>query len=248
MTTLLLHGFTGSPASFDAIVAGLPRSERTLRPMISGHGIAPALATGFAGELSRIAAFLRAEDAAPEGGIHVVGYSLGARLALGLALEHPTLVCRLTLIGPSAGIEAPEARHARTVADDALASMLRCQGLRPFLDHWEALPLFATQRRLPEPVRAARRAERESHDPDALAQALAGLSKGRMPSYASRLGELHVPVTLVAGELDLKFVEEARAMATRIRNAKVVVVPGAGHDVVLEEPSALLGLLNGESA
>lgn len=240
MTFLFLHGFTGTPASFDAIVRALPRHARALRPAISGHGTNTTIATGFKEEIARLARFVASEDAAS---LHVVGYSLGARLALGFALEHPDAVRRLTLIGPCAGLADPQARHARAVADDALASVLRCEGLTPFIERWQSQPLFATQAHLPPDVRANKFVERTSHDPDALAAALAALSKGRMPSYWDRLGEVKVPTDLVVGALDTKFLEEAQAMAERLPRARMFVVPEAGHDVVLERPAALTAIL-----
>lgn len=245
MTFLFLHGFTGTPASFDAIVEDLPRHARVLRPSISGHGTNVSIATGFCEELSRLARFVRAEDATS---LHVAGYSLGARLALGFALEHPELVRRLTLIAPAAGLADADARHARAVADDSLAALLRCQGLTPFLERWEAQPLFASQRLLPAQARAKKFVERSSHDPDALAASLAALSKGRMPSYWERLGELRMPVTLVAGALDTKFVSEARAIQERVAHAELFVVPDAGHDVVLERPAELSAILRRDFA
>lgn len=238
MTTLLLHGFTGSPASFDRLA--LPRHERVLRPALVGHASNTSVASGFREEVAKLAAYVRAEDAAD---LHVIGYSLGARLGLALTLEAPELVRRLTLIGGSAGIEDPDQRHARTIADDSMVALLRCQGIPAFLERWLAQPALSGQHALPAPLRADKFVERNSHDPHTLAAALAALSKGRMPSYWPRLGELTVPTTLIVGEHDPKFVAEAHAMAARIADAKVIVIEGAGHDVVLEQPDALSALL-----
>ena len=238
MTTLLLHGFTGSPASFDRL--SLPRRERVLRPALVGHASNTSVASGFREEVQKLAAYVRSEDA---GDLHVIGYSLGARLALGLALDAPELVRRLTMIGGSAGIEDPERRHARAVADDSMAALLRCQGIPAFLERWLAQPALSGQQDLPAPLRADKFVERNSHDPDTLAIALAALSKGRMPSYWPRLGELAVPTTLIVGEHDANFVTEAHAMAAQIRDATVIIVEGAGHDVVLEKPTELSALL-----
>lgn len=245
MTYLFLHGFTGSPASFDPIAARLASSCRILRPFLSGHGPEGRIVPTFDAEVDRLAAFVRAEAASD---LHVLGYSLGARVALGLALRAPELVRRLTLVGASAGIEDPEERHARATADDALAALLMSEGLEAFAGRWEAQPLFATQAELPEPIRAGRQRERRAHDPDALAAALAALSKGRMPSLWPRLSEIAVPVALVVGERDPKFRAEATRMAERLPRATVHVVGGAGHDVGLEQPDALAALLTDEAA
>ncbi len=238
MTTLLLHGFTGSPASFDRLA--LPRHERVLKPALVGHASNTSVASGFLDEVRKLADYVRSEDAAQ---LHVIGYSLGARLALGLTLEAPELVRRLTMIGGSAGIDDETQRHKRKVADDAMAAVLRCQGIPAFLDRWLAQPALSGQHALPAPLRADKYVERTSHDPDTLAIALAALSKGRMPSYWPRLSELAVPTTLIVGEHDPKFVAEAHAMAERIRDANVIVIEGAGHDVVLEKPEQLSAIL-----
>lgn len=244
MTDLFLHGFTGSPASFDEIAARLPSSARILRPYLSGHGPEGRTVAGFDAEVDRLARFVRAEAASD---LHVLGYSLGARLALGLALRAPELVRRLTLVGASAGIEDEAERHARAAADDALAALLMSEGLEAFAQRWEAQPLFASQAALPEAVRARRQRERRSHDPDALAAALAALSKGRMPPLWSRLPSVTVPVALVVGEHDPKFRAEAERMAARLPHARVHVVASAGHDVGLERPAELAALLGGDA-
>lgn len=242
MTYLFLHGFTGSPAAFDPIVAQLPTHARVLRPHLVGHGPASRAASTFDAEVERLIAFVRSEAA---DALDVVGYSLGARLGLGLALRAPELVRALTLVGGSPGIEDEAERRARASADDALASVLMTEGLEAFLTRWEAQPIFATQAELPADVLSARRRERRVHDPDTLASALAALSKGRMPSLWSRLATLTMPVRLVVGERDAKFVAEAARMQALIPQARTHVVAGAGHDVVLERPEVLGAILLG---
>ena len=240
MSGLWLHGFTGSPAAFDAVLAARPGPVPPCRPALAGHGLAPAPVASFEAEVDRLAGI--AEEAGP-GPLHLLGYSLGARFALALALAYPRRVRALTLIGASPGIDDPAERRMRAEADDRLAALLEHEGLPAFVERWQAQPLFASQAALPEPLRRAREAERLAHVPHALAAALRAFSKGRMPSLWPRLPALELPVTLVVGALDGKFLVEDERTAARLPHARVVVVPAAGHDVGLEQPAALAALL-----
>jgi pimeloyl-ACP methyl ester carboxylesterase len=114
--------------------------------------------------------------------------------------------------------------------------------MEAFAREWEQLDVFVTQS--PE-VRALARADRLRNDPRALAAALRGLGAGAMEPLWDRLGELDVPVTLVVGERDEKFVRIARDMERRLADAELVIVDGAGHAVHLERPEAVAELLRG---
>lgn len=225
----MLHGFTGSPASWDAVLALLPE-RRTLRPALLGHGAPPPEATTFAGEIARLAELLPAEP------VHLAGYSLGARVALSLALAHPARVRRLTVIGVHPGLPTKEERQTRRDGDARWRQVLTEDGIERFVRAWEALPLFATQRRLPAELTAAHRAARLRHDPHALARSLEVLGLGEMPDCRPGLARLTMPVTLMAGELDEKFVTLAHELALALPHATLRTVPGAGHDLLLERP------------
>lgn len=226
---VLLHGFTGAPASFDAVLALLP-GRRALCPALLGHGVSAPGVESFEGEVERLASLLPPEPA------HVVGYSLGARLALGLALRHPQTVAQLSLIGVNPGLSDETERLARRRADAALAELLETQGLAAFLAVWEAQPLFATQDRLDPALRAARLTLRRSHDPRELARSLRVTGLSEMPSYWPELPHLSAPLTLLAGEHDPKFSAIARAVHARAPRSRLVIAPGAGHDLLLERP------------
>ena len=96
---LMLHGFAGSPRSWDAVLADAQLGRRPVTPHLPGHGDAPTIAGGFDAVVDHLAAAL---DPEPHG---VVGYSLGARLALGLAVRHPRRVERLLLVGVNPGLD-----------------------------------------------------------------------------------------------------------------------------------------------
>lgn len=233
---LLLHGFTGTASSFEGIRAALPAGSPVLAPALVGHGTPPTAmhVTTFEGEVDRLEALLPASGPAL-----VVGYSLGARLAFGLLARHPRRVRGLVAISGSTGLPSEEERTARRRHDEALAALLEREGLEVFLRHWEAQPLFDTQRALPEAIRAAERARRASHTAQGLAHSLRSTGLAQMPDYRDALSAREHPVELVCGASDARFCGLANAVAARLRRAQVTRVPGAGHNPLIEAPQAV---------
>lgn len=233
---LLIHGFTGAPSSFDAVVRALPAGVRVVAPLVVGHGAPPTAldVQSFEAEVDRLAALLPPEEPAV-----VAGYSLGARLAFGILAKHPARVRALVSVSGSTGLANAEERAARRESDRALAERLTRDGLEAFVEHWEALPLFATQAKLPASLRAAERVRRLSHTAAGLAHSLRCTGLGEMPDYLPALARLPRPVELLAGELDAKFRALALGIAGALTNARATFVPGAGHNLLLEHPVAV---------
>jgi 2-succinyl-6-hydroxy-2,4-cyclohexadiene-1-carboxylate synthase len=201
-----------------------------LRPPLLGHGAPPPEARTFTEEVARLASLL------PDEPVHLAGYSLGARLALSLALARPERVRRLTVIGVHPGLPTNKEKDTRRESDAAWRRMLTEGSLQAFVAAWEAQPLFATQRELPAAVTAAHREARLRHDPQGLARSLEVLGLGEMPDCRAALARLTLPVTLMAGERDEKFLGLARELARALPHAALRVAPGAGHDLLLERP------------
>jgi 2-succinyl-6-hydroxy-2,4-cyclohexadiene-1-carboxylate synthase len=165
-----------------------------------------------------------------------VGYSMGGRLALGLALAHPELVKRLVLVSAGAGIAHPDDREMRSAQDRRWAEIVRSSGVEAFLDKWLDQPLF-------DNLGPAARSNR-IQDPERIGSQLEVLGQAQMPSYWERLAEIEVSVTVLAGELDSKYVQIGEAMQASIGpNAGLDVVIGAGHSLVLQAPEIIAGLL-----
>ena len=240
MKVLLLHGFAGTPAAWDAIAAPLERAGHVaIRPYVGGHGGRP-LGASFTEEVDRLAGVVRSET---DGPLHVGGYSLGGRLAFGLLARHAALVSGATIVSANPGLADESERPARAAGDDRWADLIAREGIERFITEWERQPLFASQAALPAEVRALQHAWRTEHDAAALAEAMRTLSLARMPDFTPALADVDLPVTLVTGSLDAKFDAIAKALAPRLRRATHVVVPGAGHNVILERPEAVADVL-----
>jgi len=238
---VLLHGFTQGPGSWDPVVAGLDPSYEIVRVTLPGHGPAGSASArarlGFEAAAAAVADAV-AEVAGPNPATWM-GYSLGGRLALRVALDRPELVDSLVLLGATAGIEEADARAARIEIDERLAAGLERKGVEQFIDGWLAQALFA---RLPRSDAGVE--ERRLGTVDGLAAALRLLGTGAQEPVWDRLGEIGVPVLLLAGEHDTKFSALAFRMATGIgENAGITFIPGAGHAAHLERPRSVATIL-----
>jgi 2-succinyl-6-hydroxy-2,4-cyclohexadiene-1-carboxylate synthase len=241
---VLLHGFTGSPASFGELVAALRARRAGLRiacPWLLGHGSTPALGPGrFEAEVDRLAALLRAERLS---GAHLCGYSLGARVALGLLARHPQLFSGVTLIGVNPGLGDVGERAARVGNDERWAQVLLRQGVHDFTSAWQSQPLFESQAQLSGTRLAEQQHIRASHTARGLAHALRVLGLGRMPDYRGVLCSSSLRVRLLVGALDGKFLAIARQLRAISGRAELDCVPGVGHNVLLEAPGHVAGVL-----
>lgn len=247
---VLLHGFTGSTASWAAHIPGFAERHTTVAIDLLGHGQSEAPANP---ERYRI------EDAARDVlgvldhlGVErtaVLGYSMGGRLALFLATVAPDRVGALVLESASPGLRDSAERQRRAAEDSARAEMIERGGVAAFVDRWEQHPMFASQTRLPEAQRAALRAQRLAQSAPGLANSLRGLGQGAQPSLCDRLPMLPMPTLLIVGALDPEYCALGREMRRLIPDAQLVVVPDAGHTVHLEQPElfrrAVLGFLEG---
>jgi len=238
---VLLHGFTQGPGSWDRLLASLDPSLEVVRVTLPGHGPAEGgsahVRLPFEAAAGAVADAVAA-TAGPEPATWF-GYSLGGRLALRAALDRPDLVGALVLLGATAGIEDAAARADRVEIDERLASGLERQGVERFVDGWLAQKLFARLSRT-----AAGVEERRAGTVAGLASALRLLGTGVQEPVWDRLGEIEVPVLLMAGEHDSKFAALAFRLAAGIGpSAGITFVPGAGHAAHLERPRSVATIL-----
>jgi 2-succinyl-6-hydroxy-2,4-cyclohexadiene-1-carboxylate synthase len=236
--TVLLHGFLGAPTAWDEVVRFLEPTGEVLAPALPCHGLRPWVpsCTTFDETVDAFAERLPARA-------HLVGYSMGARVALGITARHPARAASLTVVGLHPGLEDDAERRARRAWDEGLARDVETKDLGAFVDAWEKLPLWDTQRALPDAVRARRREERLAQVPTALAWALRTLGLGAMPPMWDALAAQAVPVHLITGARDEKFTTIAQLALERAPRCRHTAIGGVGHDVGLEAPRAFASIL-----
>ncbi len=239
---VLLHGFTGSTQSVREIAAALARRFRTLCVDLVGHGRSDAPDDPGAYALPRCARQVAGVvEALATRRAHLLGYSMGGRVALALCAAQPERVASALLVGASAGIADAQARARRRRSDAALAERIEREGVPAFVDAWMAQPLFESQRRRLSAARlAAARAQRLDNRAVGLANSLRAMGSGAQEPLHGQLATLHTPVCLVTGAEDTRFRAIAADLAGRMPAAQVHEIPEAGHAAHLENPRAFL--------
>ena len=235
-TLVLLHGFTGSTKTWTHLANALPNVHVIAIDCI-GHGQtdAPAHLAPYTMD-AQIEALQAIFDQLQLTSFMLLGYSMGGRIALSYTCRYPQRVTQLMLESASPGLMDDGDRQARKKADEALADKIMRNGVPSFVEAWANIPLFATQKSLPFDVQQAIWEERIHQRGIGLANSLRGMGTGVMPPLWDALSQLPLPVTLITGELDHKFVQLNKKMEKSLRNAKHVIIPAVGHAIHVENP------------
>lgn len=228
---VLLHGFTQTGRSWGPVAEALAGSHVVITPDAPGHGRSASMRVDLRTGAEALAGAIGPAD--------WVGYSMGGRFALHVALQRPDVVRKLVLVSTTAGLDDPAERAQRRAGDEALAARIETEGVAPFVAWWLTLPLFATL-----PATAAALETRLGHDPAGLASSLRLAGTGTQEPLWDRLGALTMPVLVVTGALDRAYTERGHRLVEAIGpNARLAVLPDAGHACHLEAPKPFTDLL-----
>ena len=248
-TVLVLHGFTGSGAAMAPLWERLRDRYTVLAPDLLGHGRSPApLDLSEYTTQAAVRQLAEVLDRHRTASAHVVGYSMGGRLALALACAAPERVASVAVVGASAGIPDDRERTERRRRDKALADRIEADGIEAFVDHWMELPLFASQQRLGADHLDRMRTQRLDNRPVGLAMSLRGSGTGAQPPLHDDLARSSVPFLFVAGAEDAKFAALARQLAGIAPVGSVATIEGAGHAAHLEQPDAVVAAVSAHFA
>ncbi|PZU94941.1 MAG: 2-succinyl-6-hydroxy-2,4-cyclohexadiene-1-carboxylate synthase [Pseudanabaena sp.] len=184
---------------------------------------------------------------------HLVGYSMGGRLALYLAIFYPEYFRKAAIESASAGLTSESARLSRQEQDFLLAHKLETmkpsfdgvaalhhQNLEQtkffelFLESWYQQSIFGNLRSHPNFPQML--AQRLNNSPLELARSLRNLGLGMQRSLCKKLAEIDIPLLLVVGELDQKFIEINQQIAEQVRFAKLEIIANCGHNTHFENP------------
>jgi 2-succinyl-6-hydroxy-2,4-cyclohexadiene-1-carboxylate synthase len=241
----LLHGFMGGPNDWTDVIRHFgayrcllgetpnialdPGAEQTAETLASaGESAVEAAAEQLSNKLHSLT----------DRRVHLVGYSMGARIALAAASIDTNPIASLTLISGSPGIENMERRVGRVRWDRENAQKLRTESLRSFLEDWYQMSLFRNLGQRPS-IRQKLIESKLGNDPAQLADQVLAYSPGRMRNYWPQLSSLHVPVLVVAGADDAKYCQITEDLGSRVPDVRTRVIPGAGHVLPMEAPDAL---------
>jgi 2-succinyl-6-hydroxy-2,4-cyclohexadiene-1-carboxylate synthase len=235
-TVLLLHGFTGCKENWTNLVSSLSTSFKVITLDLVGHGNTDSPEEVDQYEIENVCkdiADLLHKLAINR--VYLLGYSMGGRVALAFTILYPELVHSLILESSSPGLESAEERKKRREADEFLALEIEQMGVPTFVEKWESIPLFETQKKLPLETREAIRTQRLQNNPTGLANSLRGMGTGKQPSYWDKLSTIKIPVLFICGEWDEKFCGIAEKMKKMTQKSSIYKVFNAGHAIHVEQ-------------
>jgi 2-succinyl-6-hydroxy-2,4-cyclohexadiene-1-carboxylate synthase len=238
----LLHGFTLNGRSWRELIGKMPPGWMWVMPDLRGHGDtrikpgAPCTMDACTSDLVMLWNHLGIERS------HLVGYSMGGRLALHVAVRLPERVRSVLTIGAHAGLDE-QARAGRRQGDEALAERVERYGVEPFVNYWSAQPLFAGLEARGAGFTARLRAQRLANRPEGMAASLRGMGAGVMEPLWTEMSGVTFPCTFVAGQDDVAYVSYARRLADAVPGSRLELVPNTGHAVHMERPAIAARIL-----
>ncbi|WP_456273573.1 2-succinyl-6-hydroxy-2,4-cyclohexadiene-1-carboxylate synthase [Bacillus sp. AK031] len=233
---LLLHGFTGDSSTWKNLLPFL-QGCKTISVDLLGHGKTDSPADPDRYRIEKAVEDIKdLLDSLQADKVNLLGYSMGGRLAIAFAVTYPSRVASLILESSSPGLKTEQERKQRAEYDGRLAERILTEGMTNFVDYWERIPLFASQRSLPDALQAEIRENRLSQNPVGLANSLKGMGTGTQPGYWQELSSLPMEMLFIVGELDNKFCKIAEEMQKTVKMAAIEKVSGCGHALHVEEP------------
>lgn len=237
---LMLHGFTGRGANWAPFCQDIGRSSHLIMPDIIGHGSTRVIESEMNINRYQIESvvndIIAIIDELGYDKVDLLGYSMGGRLALAIAVQHPNRIRKLVLESASPGLQTMEERTQRVDSDLELANFILNKGMESFVDYWENIPLFKSQVSLPSEVKESIRRQKLMNDPEELSMSLKGMGTGAQPSYWEDLSRVQSDVLLIVGALDNKFCKIAEEMKKNLKNGEIYKVEQAGHAIHVEQP------------
>ena len=233
---LLIHGFTGSNESFKTSIRYLRQYFKVIAIDMIGHGKSfdkNPNNYSFERSVELIKDILIELNLKKT---NLLGYSLGGRLALHLAINSTQLINKLILCSTSPGIKDKSDRKARQNSDSYLADLLLDQGIGGFVDYWESLSLWRSEKRLSYKIKNTMRKIRLSQEPLGLINSLNSQGQGIQKYILKNLKKIQNKTLIFAGEKDEKYIKYSYEIQKNIEDSKVKIVPNSGHNLILENP------------
>ncbi|MDZ7718962.1 MAG: 2-succinyl-6-hydroxy-2,4-cyclohexadiene-1-carboxylate synthase [Balneolaceae bacterium] len=237
---LMLHGFMGSEKVFEHFIRELNSFCNPITIDLAGHGEteSPADSTFYSAErqvqqLHSIIRRLQVDN------LYLYGYSMGGRLAFQMIASHPDLFSGVMIESSHCGIASEKARINRQKLDEKRAQRIE-QNYDDFIENWMDLPLF---KHTPNPMKSVYKKIMEAQNPKTLSASLRGFGAGIMPPVCDKLNETDLPITLIAGEHDEKYVERMSEIHQQTDRSRLKIIKNAGHRVHADQPEELTLIL-----
>lgn len=239
---VVLHGFLADSSSMESVTDRLSESMNILAIDLPGFGKSEleSIDVSFLEVLERVKYVI---DDLKLKNVHLFGYSMGGRIASALLCYYPTLFRSAILESTSLGIKDEDKRKERLEIDLKRSNQMM-QDFDSFLKEWERMPLFESKDRLEPLAYEAQKANRSAQDPLKAARSLLVYGTGVQPYLGDLFVALELPILLIVGKDDEKFVTINTEIHSNHPYTSLVVVADAAHNVHLEQEEAFLSHVN----
>jgi 2-succinyl-6-hydroxy-2,4-cyclohexadiene-1-carboxylate synthase len=234
MIDVFIHGFLGSNEMWKVLDLS---SENSIFIELPGHNTILHSQNIIEKELTFIEGVKVVAEKIPDIPVRLIGYSMGARVALAIALLPHTSIEEIILISVHPGLsDVNEIEKRKEEESELKRLLLEKKDMTEFVSMWENKNIFKTQKRLPEEVFKTQRAMRLFHEPLQIAKAIDTFGLGVMPDFSKKLSLIKIPVKLCVGEVDEKFLKIAVNMNSVLNNSKIKIISKSGHNPIIENP------------
>lgn len=232
---LFLHGFMGSSDDFLPIISLLSEKFCCLAVDLPGHGKTQVLGENDCYTMPKTAtALISLLKHLNISKCSLCGYSMGGRLGLYLMLTFPQIFHKVILESISPGLENKTERLQRIQNDEKLVETLIEGNFKIFLENWYSQPLFKSLQSHPNfPKLIENRLQNRSIE---LAKSLRYMGTGQQPPLWKKLRQNQIPLLLLVGELDKKFIEINQKMASLCPISRLEIISNTGHNIHIENP------------
>ena len=238
VSILALHGFTGCGEDFfgfsdkcklvsDWYCPNLPGHRIDMVPGVNKIMCDPASTRVF------LQNYIKEISPSPK---LLLGYSMGARAALHLALANPNNWRAIILISPNPGIKNERDRKIRRDEDHELANRIEIEGVSSFIKSWKETPLIKSQKNIRADWQKRMHEGREQHSSLGLATSLREFGQGNCPYLLDKLNIIKMPVLILTGMNDTNYCKIASQICERLTHAEHVTIKNSGHMPHLERP------------
>jgi 2-succinyl-6-hydroxy-2,4-cyclohexadiene-1-carboxylate synthase len=233
----------GNTTEFEPVISLLSEQFSYLTIDLPGHGKTQVLGGDECYTMANIAqALIALLDKLNIAKCFLVGYSMGGRLALYLTLHFPERFVKVVLESASPGLKTEAERLERVKRDLQIARKLERSTAREdflaFLSFWYKQPIFGEINQHPEFEQMIE--NRLQNNPIGFAKSLRFMGTGCQPSLWEKLGNNNIPLLLLAGGYDDKFIQINREMAKKSDCTKLEIINHAGHNIHFENPAAFV--------
>lgn len=236
---LMLHGFMGSGKVYDHLIGNLTSFCNPITIDLSGHGKTESLenskfytAERQVKQLNSVLQRLHFDD------LYLYGYSMGGRLSFQFLASHSNLFSGAIIESSHCGIVPETDRTYRQNLDEKRAQQIE-QNYWEYIEDWMKLPLF---QHTPEKMKSVYKEVMKAQNPMTIAASLRGFGAGMMPSVCDKINELNLKLTLIAGELDQKYVNRMSKIHESKEHSVLHIVKDAGHRVHADQPGKLISI------